>query len=164
LETKDLHYYTQDIDTVFRVFHDPEFIKAKYEGVGARNIELLECSESGGTYTIEVKREVPADVPGILKKFLGAWNKVKQTEEWQGKTGDVRTCQLGIDIMGVPVSVSGTMTLRLEGNGCVNDVRINVTCRIPLIGGKLAAFVANDTKKSMDAEYQFIKDYLANNS
>ena len=164
MEVKDLHYYTQDVDTVFRVFHDPQFVLAKYEGIGARNIELLECSGEGNSRTIKVKREVPADVPGILKKFLGAWNRVQQNEEWQGDDGGVRVCQLTINIVGVPVKVAGTMTLSPDANGCVNDVRLNVTSGIPLVGGLLADFVGGDTKKSMDAEYVFIKDYLANNT
>jgi hypothetical protein len=164
LEVKDLHHYDHDVDTVFKVFHDPAFITAKYQGIGARNIELLECSGEGNTYTIKVKREVPADVPGILKKFLGAWNKVEQTEEWQGETGGVRTCKLDINVIGVPVKVSGTMTLSPEGGGCVNDVRIKVTSGIPLVGSMLADFVGGDTNKSMGAEYAFIKDYLANNT
>jgi hypothetical protein len=164
LEIRGLHQYNHDVDTVFRVFHDPAFITAKYQGIGARNVELQECSGEGDTRTIRVRREIPADVPSLLKKFLGAWNKVEQTEEWQGQGNGVRSCEMDINVVGVPVKVSGTMTLSPDGSGCVNDVRITVTSSIPLVGKFLAEFVGNDTKKSMDAEYSFITDYLAQNA
>jgi hypothetical protein len=161
VEIKDLHPYDKDIDAVFKFFSDPKLVKAKFEGIGTRHVEVLETADSQGRGVTRTKREVPANVPGILKKFLGAWNKVEQTEKWQTSNDGVRTCDLEVNIVGVPVNVSGTMTLRPEGKGCVNDIRIKVTCGIPLVGGKLAEFIAGDTKKAMDAEYVYITNQLA---
>lgn len=159
MDVQGLHPYQQGVDSVFKYFSDSDTIKTKYAAVGARNIEVLECREDGGALTVKIQREVPSDVPGLLKKFLGAWNKVIQTETWQ-QDGGVRTCKMDINIVSVPVTVAGTMTLRPEGSGCVNDVQINVHCGIPLVGGKLADFVGGDTKKNMDAEYDYIKGQL----
>lgn len=161
MEVKGLHHYTKGVESVFKFFSEPAAVAAKYAGVGARNVEVLEASESGGVHTVKVRREVPADVPGLLQKFLGAWNKVMQTEQWRTAAGGARTCDLKVDIVGVPVGVTGTMHLRPEGGGCVNDVRLNVTCGIPLVGKKLAEFVAGDIKKAMDAEYAYISAQLA---
>ncbi|MFO1429090.1 MAG: DUF2505 domain-containing protein [Candidatus Competibacteraceae bacterium] len=160
MEVKDVHQYKKDVAAVFKFFSDPDAIKTKYESIGARNIELLESSESGGTYNNKTQREVPSEVPGILQKFLGAWNKVVQTEQWEAQADGSRVCKMDIDVVGVPVKVAGKMKLRPEGKGCVNEVSINVTCGIPLIGGKLAEFVGNDTKKNMDAEYDYISKHL----
>jgi hypothetical protein len=160
VDVHDQHHYDYPADAVFKFFSDPDLIQAKFEGIGTRNVEVLECAAADGGIT-QTKREVPANVPGLLKKFLGAWNKVTQTEEWeQGEDGE-RVCDLNVEIAGVPVTVSGTMTLRSEGSGCVNDIRIKVSCSIPLVGGKLADFVAGDTEKAMDAEYDYIKTQLA---
>lgn len=160
MEVNGLHQYNSATDEVFEFFHDPEKIKAKYEGIGSRNINVLEASEHADGFTVKIQREVPADVPGILQKFLGAWNKVVQTEQWQTTQDGGRSCNLQVDVIGVPVSVSGTMMLQPEASGCVNDVRIKVTCGIPLVGKKLAEFVGNDTKKAMDSEYAYIKSHL----
>ncbi len=160
MEVKDVHHYQKGVDAVFKFFSDPDAINAKYEGVGARHIEILESTESGGIHTTKTRREVPSDVPGILQRFLGAWNKVVQTEKWQLQDGGVRRCELGINVVGVPVNVTGAMILRSEGEGCVNEVRIKVSCGIPLIGGTLASFVGGDTKKNMDAEYDYISKHL----
>jgi hypothetical protein len=160
MEVKDIHHYDHDVNSVFRFFHDPATVKTKYETIGARNVEILDTSEDGSAFTIKIQREVPADVPGILQKFLGAWNKVIQTEHWQTTADGGRNCNLNVDIAGVPVTVTGTMALQSQGDGCVNDVRMKVTCGIPLVGKKLAEFVAGDTKKAMDSEYAYIKSHL----
>lgn len=134
-------------------------IKAKFEGVGTRNVEVLECSARDNGYFTKTVREVPANVPGLLKKFLGAWNTVIQTEEWR-QDGPTWICNLTVEIKGVPVDISGTMKLHPEGKGSVNDVMITISCGIPLVGGKLADFVADDTGHAMDSEYEYIKTHL----
>jgi hypothetical protein len=160
MKIKVLHQYGQDVDTVFSLFHDPDFMKDKYVGIGARNVEVLECSGSEGRYSVKVKREVPADVPGLLKKFLNPWNTLVQSEQWEGKAGGPYRCKISIEISGVPVSIGGEMELRTQDGGCVNDVRIEVKCGIPLVGGKLADFVGSDAEKAIQAEYEFIRGRL----
>lgn len=160
MKIKALHQYARDVDTVFGLFHDPDFMKVKYEGIGARNIEVLECAGSGGRYTVKVKREVPADVPSLLKKFLNPWNTIVQSETWEGKPGGPYRCKLAIEIAGVPVSMNGDMELRTQDGGCVNDVHLEVKCGIPLIGSKLADFVGGDAERATQAEYEFIRAHL----
>lgn len=157
MEVKDLHQYGQGVEAVFKFFSDLDTIRTKLESLGTRHVKILECSENGGVVTTKTEREVPSDVPGLLQKFLGAWNKVVQTEVWRPAAGGGRVCDLKIDVVGVPVSVSGKMALMPTGSGCSNDVRIEVGCRIPFVGGVLADFVGNDTRKNMDAEYAYIK-------
>lgn len=161
MKIKALHQYDQNVDTVFRLFHDPDFMKDKYAGIGARNVAVLECAGSDGDYRVKVKREVPADVPALLKKFLNPWNTLTQSEQWAGKTGGPYRCKISIDIAGVPVSIAGEMELRTQGEGCVNDVRLEVKCGIPLVGGKLADFVGSDAEKAVQEEYGFIRSHLA---
>ena len=160
MKIKALHQYKQDVDTVFGLFHNPDFMKDKYIGIGARNVEVVECSGSDGHYSVKVKREVPADVPGLLKKFLNPWNTLVQSEQWEGSAGGPYHCKISIEISGVPVGISGEIELRTQDSGCVNDVRIEVKCGIPLVGGKLADFVGSDAEKAIQAEYEFIRGRL----
>ncbi len=160
MKIKVLHHYKQDVDAVFSRFHDPDFMQEKYTRIGARNVDVLECSGSDGAYRVKVKRDVPADVPGLFKKFLNPWNTLVQSEQWDGQAGGPWRCQIGIEISGVPVSISGDMELRTQDGGCVNEVRIEVKCGIPLIGGKLADFVGSDAEKAIQAEYEFIRGHL----
>jgi hypothetical protein len=159
VEIQELHRYAKDVETLFRFFSDPPTIKAKFEGIGARNIQVLESSEQGGVHLTRTQREMPAEVPGILKKFFGEWNKVVQTEHWR-REGSSRTCEFQIDVSGAPVKMHGTMQLRPEGEGCVNDVKLDITSGVPLLGKKIVELVAATSRKGMAAEYAYIRAHL----
>jgi hypothetical protein len=154
------HEYDHPIETVIGAFTDPEFYLEKFEGVGARDVEVLASSDEDGVFTIETRREVPLDVPGALKTFLGSWTTVLQNEEWvEGEDGQYLN-EIEINSEGVPALITGTMTLIPTEGGCVNEVVMEIDCRIPLIGRKLESFVADSTAEQLDAEYEFIQSYL----
>lgn len=154
------HKYDVDVGTVYGAFSDPGFYKKKFTGVGARSVRVLEKKKKGASFFIKTQREVASQAPGMLKKFLGEWNTLVQSESWQGdKKGFAN--ELEIESPGVPVSIEGTMKLQPSAGGCVNKLSFEIDCSIPFVGGKLAEFIANDMKKALAAEYRFIKEYLA---
>lgn len=155
-----LHRYNQDVETVFKTFVDANFLLAKYQALGHRHGQVVENGVRGGLHVVKTQREVPANVPSALKQFIGAWNKVVQTEKWSGEAGRPRRCQITIETPGIPVTIAGSLTLRPEGTGCVNEVQLEVTSSIPLLGRALTSFVAGDTEKSVAAEYIYIKGQL----
>ena len=154
------HEYAHGTDAVYALFTDEEEIEAKQEALGARNIRIEECDSDDIGAVVCFVRELPADVPGILKKFLQPWNTVEQAEEWRHCGDGVYRADLDIDIHGVPVTVTGTLELMPTDDGCVNHVRMDVDCGIPFVGKTLAEFVANDCKRIMKDEYAFITDRL----
>jgi len=160
MEVRDQHSYTQDVDTVFKHFCDSAQVQSKHEALGARNINLAQFDAEETSLNVIIEREVPADVPKAMKKFLSDWNMVKQTEAWTGTPGEGYKCNIEIDIHGVPVTIKGTMELTAEGNGCVNDIFLDIKCGIPLVGKKLAELVGSQSKKSMREEYQQIQTEL----
>ncbi|WP_250655728.1 DUF2505 domain-containing protein [Alkalimarinus coralli] len=160
MEARDKHSYTQDVDTVFKYFCNAEQVKAKQEALGARNINLVKFEATDTTLEVIIEREVPAEVPRAMKKFLSEWNHVKQVEHWSGTPGEQYHCDISIEINGVPVTIAGTMDLAAEANGCSNTVCLDINCGIPLVGKKLAELVASQSKTSMQEEYQYIKSAL----
>ena len=154
------HEYEHPIEKVIEVFRDPDFYLDKFEGVGARKVEVLSSSDEDGVFTIETQREVPLEVPSALKAFLGAWTTVLQNEEWvEGEDGEYLNA-LEINSEGLPAVITGSMTLTPTDEGCVNEVVMDIDCAIPLIGRKLERFVADSTEEQLEAEYEFIQEYL----
>lgn len=154
------HEYEHPIETVIEVFRDPDFYLDKFEGVGARNVEVLASNFDDGIFTVETQREVPLDVPAALRTFLGSWTTVLQNEEWiEGEDGEYLN-ELEINSEGVPALITGTMNLIPTDGGCVNEVVMEIDCAIPLVGRKLESFVAASTAEQLDAEYEFIQEYL----
>lgn len=154
------HEYAHGTDTVFALFTDAKEIKAKQQALDARNIRIEECERDDDGAVVRFVRELPAEVPGILKKFLQPWNTVEQSEHWRVCDEGVYKADLTIDISGVPVDVSGTLELEPLDDGCVNHVRMVVDSGIPFVGNSLAEFVAKDCKRVMAEEYEYISERL----
>jgi hypothetical protein len=149
------HRYKCSIDELYALFTSKKYYAKKYAACGARNIEILRVEQTDEGFVVQSRREVPADVPGVLKSFLGDWNTIVQNENWDGDPGEEYYNDFEISAEGVPVKMVGTMNVMPDGDGCVNDVEIEITCAIPLLGKKLAEFVASDAKKTLAAEYEF---------
>jgi len=156
MDIKVVHPYKKGVEEFYKFFADPKTVQTKCEGLGHRNVQNIEAKDEGNAFTIKTNREIPASVPAILQKFLGAWNKVIETDVWTKGEGGVRKCEMDVNLVGVPVKVKGIMTVIPKGSGCENHCDFKATCGIPLIGGKLADFVGGLVKKSMDEEFQYI--------
>lgn len=154
------HEYDHSVDEVYEAFTDPDFYVAKFEAIGARNVTVVDSSKDDDTFSIVTEREVPANAPAALKSFIGEWSELRQEEEWQGDDGEEFYNELTISSPSVPVSITGVMTLSGDEGSCVNDIEMTVKCSIPLVGGKLEKFVAGDVASNLDAEFDFIAEYL----
>lgn len=153
------HHFEQDRETVYAMFCDPDYYVAKFEALGDRNVQILESTDDDEGFSIEIEREVQLDAPGMLKSVLGEWNALRQTEHWREEDGDyVNELQIHSDL--VPMTISGTMRLVEDGEGCINIIEMNLDSRVPLIGKALVKFAAENTAKSLDEEYDFALDYL----
>ena len=156
------HQYAHGTDTVFALFTDRQEIIARQEALGARSIHVEECATDAGGAVTRFTRELPADVPGVLSKFLQPWNVVEQSERWHC-LGDARyEADIAIDVANVPVRVSGRLELEPVKGGCINHVRVTVDCGIPFVGKALAEFVAKDCERIIGDEYEYCRNRLDN--
>ena len=154
------HEYAHSVETVLMQFTDVGEIEAKQEALGARNIRIEECEIYDDGADVRFVRELPAEVPGVLSKFLQPWNSVTQFEQWRSTDDGGYDADLDIDIANVPVTVSGMLYLEPVDGGCINHVRITVDCSIPFLGKSLAEFVAHDCERLVADEYEYITDHL----
>ncbi len=160
MEIRRDHEYTHGTDAVYAMFTDKKAIRAKQKALGARNIRIEKCRKNADGAAVSFVRELPADVPGILSKFLQPWNTVEQSEEWRCCDDAVYEADLVIDIANVPVTITGTLLLEPLDDGCVNHVHMTIDCGIPFVGKTLAEFVAIDCKRLIADEYNYISDRL----
>lgn len=153
------HSYSIDVNDVFSFFENEDRVSAKHDSIGARKYRLKSKNESGTTVSIDSRREVPVgqEVPSALRKFAGEWNKVRQRETWTLNDDGSRHCQLRVDLDGLPVKIQGEMHITPTDSGCVNNVDIEVTSSLPLVGKLAAEFVGKSIELQMEDEYQYIK-------
>lgn len=154
------HEYAHGTDALFALFTDRKAITAKQKALGARNIRVEACDTDADGALVRFVRELPAEVPGMLSKFLQPWNTVEQAEQWRRLDGGAYEAELAIDVANVPVTVSGTLELEPVEGGCINHVRVTVDCGIPFVGKTLAEFVAKDCERIIAEEYEYICERL----
>jgi hypothetical protein len=101
-------------------------------------------------------------LPGFAKKVLSPKQHVTQTDVWSGADSKGRRSgTFAVQAKGAPVRLQGTLQLVPRGaKGCTNTTEVTVECNVPLIGGKIADLVANDTRRALDHEQTWMSEHL----
>src|SRR5258708_6534461 len=161
MQFNEKHTFDQPAATVLRMFSDRAYFEKKYQALGYRNIEVLEHSADARRFRIKVRYSAPnsAPVPDFAKKFLGENNVVTQSDTWDL---DKKTGRLEAEIKGVPVKVAADMKLADEGGGSANTLKWNLSCGIPLIGGKLEQIVGSDIQNKAKTDLARTREILKN--
>lgn len=153
------HFYSFDSATLIRAFNDEEVINAKLVDSGAKDVKTTITDTDDG-FKVDIVRLMPAEAPAGLSKFVADWNEVKQSETWTGSAESGYKCDMSIVIADVPVTIKGTMEMTSSGLLTTNNVELQISCGIPLLGGKLEKFVAGNIEKSVAKEFAFLKSHL----
>ena len=156
------HTYAAPIDDVLAILGDPEATKAKYKGMGHRDIEVQECAEHDGLLHIRSSRVVDVELPGFAKRFLKPTNTLVQSDEWRRSEDGIWDGRFDVEVHGSPMHLSGTMHLRPGDGVCTHDVDIAVAVKVPLVGGRIAEWAGKgEVRRTLDAEFAFNEAWLA---
>ncbi|MGZ4784801.1 MAG: DUF2505 domain-containing protein, partial [Acidimicrobiales bacterium] len=156
------HTYAASIDAVLAMLADAEATAAKYESMGHRDVEIIDCSHIDGTLHVESSRVVDVDLPGFAKKVLKPTNTMHQNDEWHEVGDGSWEGVFGVEVVGAPIQLSGVMRLVPGDDTCTHDVTITMNVKVPLVGGKIADWAGkNDVKRTLDAEFAFGDRWLA---
>jgi hypothetical protein len=155
------HVFDHPIDQVWAMFRDPASHLAKFEGMGHRDIELLEHDDDGTDVVIRVRRVVDVELPGVAKKALKPTNTVESTDRWHDNGDGTYGGTFEADAKGQPVDVKGTTKLFSDGDKTVYEVSVDVKVNVPLIGGKITNWARGDIEKQMATEFEAGDRWLA---
>ena len=153
MKIEDTHTYDASVEDVLEMFGDPDAVVARYEGMGHRDIEVLECKRLKKSLVVRTRRVVDVELPGFAKKVLKPTNTMEQTDSWTpGADGSWDgTFEVEVDS---PVELSGTMRLEPLGGQSKMTLAITMNVKVPLVGGKIADWAGkNDVRTTMDAEF-----------
>jgi len=162
MDVKRSHTYAAPIEAVIAMLSDPEATTAKYDSMGHRDIEIVDCTAGDGTLRIESSRVVDVDLPGFAKKFIKPTNTMRQTDDWLETDDGTWTGTFAVDVDGAPIELSGTMRLVPDDDSCTHDVTITMNVKVPLVGGKIADWAGkNDVRQTLESEFAFGDSWLA---
>lgn len=161
MDLRTEHHYPAGPDAVFGMLTDPAFLRAKLEARGDTDVEVVECAPTADGYRIVTRRKVAMDVPGFARKVLNPTNTVTQTDVWSAADGGVRSGTWRVEAAGVPVTMSGTMSLAATPDGCVEVIEGVVRSAVPLVGGRLEKLVGGTAGRNLQEEHDFARRWLA---
>ena len=158
------HTYDAALGTVQAMFADEAFVRAKYEGMGHRDVDLAECTRTDDGLVIRSTRVVEIDLPSFAKRFIKPVNTMSQTDTWTATADGGWTGTFEVDVQGAPVHISGTMRLTPDAGGatCTHEVTMAMDVKVPLAGGKIRDWAEkNDVPRTLDAEFAAGDAWLA---
>jgi hypothetical protein len=142
--------YTESPAEVAGLLQDPVFLRYRSEASGERNVDVrVEPSASGTRVT--VAREKTIDVPAFARFAIGDANRAVESTLWrQAEPGWV--AEYTIEVSGIPVKTQGRSTFEPSTRGCKYTSSFEVTAKIPLIGKRIEALVADGLVEQLREE------------
>lgn len=160
MDMRETHTYAGSIDEIWALQTDADYQKEKLTAIGNSNVQVLECGPAGEGYTLVIKMDVTADMPGFAAKVLPSTNTITQTWEWANSTGSERKGTWKVT-SAAPVTATGTMSLKDDGGKTTETINGQVKCSIPLVGGKIADFVGKSAADSIHKDQAYTDNKLA---
>lgn len=162
MDVSDSHTYAAPVDTVLDMFADPEAVVARYEGMGHRDVQVLESTRTADSLTVRTSRVVEVDLPGFARKVLSPTNTMEQTDQWTAAGDGSWDGTVAVHVQGAPVQMSGTMRLEPAGVATTMHLTLSMSVKVPLVGGKIADWAGkNDVPRTIAAEFAAGDAWLA---
>lgn len=150
--------YASDPDTVAKLLHDPEFLKRRSELAGETNVEVKVVDLGDGMH-VTVARDREVELPAFAKKLYSKQNRIVEDTTWR-RQGGQWMAEYQVTVTGIPGEVRGKSTLTATAKGTMYESNFQVTARIPIVGGKLEAVVADRLEETFRANAERNKKQL----
>lgn len=126
---------------VAELLQDPIYLRYRSESAGERNIDVQVGPEADGV-RVTVSREKTVDVPTFARAIINSSQRATESTLWRGQ-GDTWHAEYTIEVSGLPIKTKGKSTLSVGPKGCKYVSTFEAIAKIPLIGGKLEAVLAD---------------------
>ena len=143
-------------DEVYATMVDPEYLRARLREIGGPGAELLEHTADVDGARYRLRHGLSAsDLPSIVRNLMPGDISIERTESLKRNGANSYDGSVAVEIHGTPASAAGWMRLAENGAGSELRVHADVSVRVPLIGGRIEAVVAEQVQKLLAAETAF---------
>ena len=149
-------------DEVYATMVDPEYLRARLDRMGGPGAKLLEHRADPDSARYRLRHGLSgADLPPIVTALLTGNIVIERTETITREDTGRYSGDVAVVIHGTPASAVGRMRLAdRDGSGSEFVVWADVTVKVPLIGGRIEAVVADQVKNLLAAETAFTLEWL----
>ena len=140
--------YDAPVDQVYAMLTDPAWRRRVGEAQGVVSSDVTITPQGKGCRIVIDQVQNTAGLPAIAKKIAGDTTRAVVTEVWTSPTGGT------IEILapGKPTKATGTVSLVADGTGTRHVTDLEVTVKVPLVGGKLENLMADNIGKGLEVE------------
>jgi hypothetical protein len=148
-------------EQLYTVMVDAKYLTARLERLGGPGAALLEHTVDASGARYRLRHGVDAgSVPPLVRSFVGGDLVIERTETLAPTAPGRYTGTVAVAIPGTPASASGTVTVADIPEGSEFVVDAAVTVKVPLVGGKVEAMVAEQVQNLLASEAAFTLDWL----
>jgi hypothetical protein len=147
-------------DEVAAMLADPGFRERVCDAMGSTRSDVTIDGApvaAGGMRVVVDQTRPTAGVPSVARTFVGDDVRIVQRETWDSAT----SARLVVEIPGKPGSLDAAISLASNGAGTVETVSGEVEVKVPVLGGRLAGFLADALRMALDTEERVGRAWLA---
>ena len=144
--------YSSDVDSVFSLLKDPEFLRRRGEAAGDKNVDIKIEETTDGLH-LTIARDRTIEVPAIVKAVVQPTNRAVESTTWRPVAGGYEA-EYELEVQGFPGKVKGRSTLRPVAGGCEYESKFEVTAKVPLIGRKIESLLAEGMVEQLQINAQ----------
>lgn len=160
--TTEMSYPGATVDDVVGLALNADFRAAVCEATTAIEHEVSVDEHDDGSAVVTLRRTMPANVPDFARRFVGETITLEQTETWAPDDGSgVRRASLHLTVAGQPASMTGAISVSVEGGGAVERVNGVVRVSVPFIGGKVETELVKGLVAAARKEQELGREWLS---
>lgn len=145
--------YEASAEAVAAMLDDVAF---REEVLARQKVSRGSATVDGDVVTIEQVRSSEG-LPGFAQKFVGDEITIVQRETWTSPT----SCDVELAIPGKPGEARGTMRLVESGGTTTEEIDLDLSVRVPLVGGKVEGLIADVLARALDVEQAVGREWLS---
>lgn len=154
--------FAADPARTFELVTEPAYVEAVAARTGGSDIEVSVTPTDDGGAVVVSARSLPADVPSFAKAMVGDTIRLVETRTYGPAAADgSREGTVEATFGSAPMRLSGTLRLAPEASGSAITLDASVKASVPLIGGKIERFAADEVQTFIAKEAQVAADRLA---
>lgn len=140
--------YAAPVDEVYAMLTDPAWREKVGTAQGVVSSDVTISPEGAGCRVVIDQVQDTAGLPAIAKKIAGDTTRAVVTEIWASPTSGT----IEIVAPGKPTKAVGTVALEPDGAATRHVIDLEVTVKVPLVGGKLEGLMADNIGKGLEVE------------
>ncbi|GAA1944228.1 DUF2505 domain-containing protein [Nocardioides hwasunensis] len=144
--------YDATTEAVAAMLADPAF---REEVLERQHVVRGSATVDGDVVTVEQVRSADG-VPSFARSFVGDEIAIVQQDTWTSAT----TADIELSIPGKPGHAQGTLALTDAGGRTTETIDLEVSIKIPLVGGKVETMITDLLARALDVEHRVGVEWL----